>query len=366
MNDFYFNKMSDEQTKTLINSEQSYRAFLDAIRKYNESYRFSYSSQNDKRFYKYDPNNGKKSYLKITKPEFEEIKLSYERSKTDAKNRLSLMYDNIKAREKYNKFERINNAPSILVDIFSKINEYELDKKLIVVGTNSLYVYENLFGVKFIDRYLATEDIDLFNKRGAKIKLALFDQKEIRHFGDFLKKVDSSFNRNDKLPYAYVNKDNAVVEIINPYSSNIVIRSEKIDPFFDEAVDKISINGSSWIDSARTVSSVVVDVRGKMADVTAIHPLEFAIYKHWLSKQPDRNFKKIARDEQTSRAVLALLNELYPRSVVEEAKGILHIKKSVVADFIHNNFITTEMIVDENFYDSLKSISKENNTLAKK
>ena len=336
-NEYCFERLSSEQNKTLLNSEQAYNAYLSMFKKFRESYRFAYYSQNGKRFYKYDPNLKKKFYLKCDAQEFLKIKNEYDRSKNEIAEKLSVMAKNIEAREKYNKFERLNNAPELLIDICRKINEYGLDKKLIIIGTNSLYAYENLFGFRFVSNYLATEDIDLYNRRQTKIKLALFEKDKIADFNDFLRSIDRSFEQDPKLPYAFINKENAIVEVINPFSSNIKIRAEKEYPFFDKVLCKLSINGSHWIDNSRTVTSTIIDYSGRMANITAIHPLEFAIYKNWLSKQPDRNFKKIDRDKQVSQAIVSVLKEFYPRDLFDECQTLLHLKKDIVIDFIKDN-----------------------------
>ena len=46
-----------------------------------------------------------------------------------------------------------------------KINELGLNKKLIVIGTNSLFAYEARAGVNIEEEHLATDDIDILNRK---------------------------------------------------------------------------------------------------------------------------------------------------------------------------------------------------------
>lgn len=63
--------------------------------------------------------------------------------------------------KKLNKIEGIARVPKELVAIFQKINELQMDSKILVIGTNSLYAYEARANVFIEDEHLSTYDIDL-------------------------------------------------------------------------------------------------------------------------------------------------------------------------------------------------------------
>ena len=98
-NEYCFERLSSEQNKTLLNSEQAYNAYLSVFKKFIESYRFAYYSQNGERFYKYDPNLKKKFYLKCDAQEFLKIKNEYDSSRNEMTKKLSVMAKNIEVRK---------------------------------------------------------------------------------------------------------------------------------------------------------------------------------------------------------------------------------------------------------------------------
>ena len=74
---------------------------------------------------------------------------------------------------------------------------------------------------------------------------------------------------------------------------------------------------------------------GKCANITTVHPLEFAIYKQWLSKQETRDYQKHIRDQQQSKLVTQLMQEcMVDIDIKEEAKKIKHLKKEIVDDYL--------------------------------
>ena len=68
--------------------------------------------------------------------------------------------------------------------------------------------------------------------------------------------------------------------------------------------------------------------------ITTIHPLEYAIFKNWLSQQNDRDRGKYFRDLEQSKLVTELIqNYLVDISIEEEILTIRHFKKEVVESF---------------------------------
>ena len=68
--------------------------------------------------------------------------------------------------------------------------------------------------------------------------------------------------------------------------------------------------------------------------MTTIHPLEYAIYKNWLSQREDRDYEKHIRDLQQSKLVTNVILEYMPDINIEnELMRIKHLKKEVINDY---------------------------------
>ena len=62
-----------------------------------------------------------------------------------------------------------------------------------------------------------------------------------------------------------------------------------------------------------------------------IHPLEYAIYKNWLSKRDDRDFQKHIRDIEQSRLVTKLIVDYMPDIEIEQDVWRLkHFKREII------------------------------------
>jgi hypothetical protein len=91
------------------------------------------------------------------------------------------------------------------------------------------------------------------------------------------------------------------------------------------------MEGMQWLENARLFKSMVVADNGKCAILSTIHPLEFAIYKNWLSTVNDRNILKKNRDYTQSRLVTQLIKEYMVNiEIAQELNQLKHIRKDVV------------------------------------
>jgi len=89
----------------------------------------------------------------------------FKEQKIELKTSLKKYKELLKRQSKLCKFEKINRVPNVLVNMLRAINQYGLDDKVIIIGTNALYAFEARCGVFMEDEHLATFDIDIFNKK---------------------------------------------------------------------------------------------------------------------------------------------------------------------------------------------------------
>ncbi len=94
------------------------------------------------------------------------------------------------------------------------------------------------------------------------------------------------------------------------------------------------MKGIQWLESSRLHKELIVGLNGKCAFMTTIHPLEYAIYKNWLSQREDRDYEKHIRDLQQSKLVTNVILEYMPDINIEnELMRIKHLKKEVINDY---------------------------------
>jgi len=227
MINFNFYPYSDGQIKQRNNSKMLYHSYLEALTNYNLQFRYKMIWQKHKSGYsllaKHNMKTNKREYLGRRDESTEKIASDFSVSKKRAKENLAHLKTKLKRDEKLNKLEGIARAPKELVSLFRKINELGLDDKLIVIGTNSLYAYEAKAGVAIEEEYLATEDIDILNRKEKGLSFIFKELISPTNAIEFLHLIDKSFYQDSKIPYRFINKDAVWIELINPVSNSIYI-----------------------------------------------------------------------------------------------------------------------------------------------
>ena len=104
--------------------------------------------------------------------------------------------------------------------------------------------------------------------------------------------------------------------------------------FFSD-VTTLDLKGLPWLENARLFKETIIGLDGKSANVTTIHPLEYAIYKNWLGQREDRDFLKHTRDIEQSKLVTKIITEYMPNiDIDKETSEMKHIPKEVVKDYL--------------------------------
>jgi len=335
---FLFFQRSDSQIKQFHNSKMLYETYLQTLKSFNLSYRYKMIWQKHKDGYellaKVQLGSGKREYLGRKDEKTQKLKEDFKASKLKMKEKLSSLKEKLVKNAKLNKLEGIARTPKELVDIFLKINELGLDDKLIVIGTNALYAYEAKCGLAIEQEHLATRDIDLLNRKDKGISFIFKELMFSTNAIDFLHTIDKSFQKSDEASYRFINDDGVWVELINPVSDSVKQESYKDNLFSD--VIPLAMGGMQWLENSRLFKEMIIAENGKCANITTIHPLEFAIYKQWLSKKEDRDYQKHIRDQQQSRLVTQLIQEcMIDINIPEDAKKIKHLKKEIVDDYLN-------------------------------
>jgi hypothetical protein len=329
--DFYFIEYSDDQRKTYINSEMQYKSYLEKQLRFNKSFRFrmGWNKVKDKEYlFKECLDTKKRISLGRKNKDTIAIYEAFNQQKKALKSSLRQSKELLIKNEKINKFTKISRVPNIIVNLFRRINELGLDEKVIIIGTNSLYVYEAYCGVFIEEEHLATFDIDVFNKRNKKISFALKEKLPQKTLKGILLDVDKSFTKSKEAPYRFINDEDVVVEIITPISK----KELQNDNF--SGVINLEIDGTKWIESSRLHKQMLIGQNGKCAFVATIAPLEYAVYKKWLAEHERKELIKKQRDIKQSHLVTKLIQEYIPIiDIDQELKTIKHISEDAIEEY---------------------------------
>ena len=336
MINFNFYAYTDGQIKQRHNSKMLYNTYVEALQNYNLKFLYKMIWQKHQQGYqllaKVNMRTQKREYLGRRSEETEKIASDFLNSKKVAKERVKNLKEKLVRDAKLNKIEGIARTPKELVKLFRKINELGLDSKLIVIGTNSLYAYEARAGVAIEEEHLATEDIDILNRRDKGLSFIFKEMLSPTKALEFLHLIDKSFYQHEKIPYRFINRDGVWIELINPISDSISSPVMQNSLFSD--ILPLEMKGMQWLENSRLFKETIIATNGESANITTIHPLEYAIYKNWLSKRENRNFQKHQRDIQQSKLVTKLIEEYMPNiEIEEELKGLKHFKKEIVESY---------------------------------
>jgi hypothetical protein len=324
---FNFISYSDNQRKQYINTEHTYRRFLEQYQHYHIHYKYSIFWEKNILVKKRSRNN-KKEYIGKRSEETERIYEQFIKGKKESRERLRMAEEELKIQEKFNKFYQLNRTPKALIKIFQKLNKLNMDDKIIVIGTNSLYAYESYCAVFIEEKHLATFDIDLLSRKDKKISFLFKEQLPDIKATQFLKEIDKSFEENPKVPYRFENREGVVVEIINPTRKGI----SKKDSFMD--IIGLDMEGMQWLESTKIFKSLIIGENGQVAYLKTINPLDFAIYKLWLSSKTDREPIKRERDLKQTKLVTKLMKEyMLDIDISSEVLQIKHFSKKLIKTY---------------------------------
>lgn len=336
MYDFTIIEYTTSQRKQYINATQLYTLYIQKKQTYLREYNVSmfWKKVSGKEYLTKQKSSTKKTTsLGPKNTTTQKIYDDFQKHKHALEEELVRLEEKLEKTYKLNKVEMLTRVPTALVQIFQKINELGLDEKLLLIGTNSLYAYEAHCGVFVEEEQLATVDIDLLNKQNKEISMIFTEVLPGGKLAELLKLIDKSFTQDEKVPYRFYNKEGVLLELINPISQKVDMPHYKQDPFFTDVIS-LEMEGMQWLENSRLFKSLVIADNGTCAFITTIHPLEFAVYKHWLGDQKDRNILKKQRDREQSKLVTKLITDyMTDIDIAESLENMLHFKKELIEEY---------------------------------
>lgn len=336
-----FREYTSEQRKHIIDASYLYERYISTLQEYTQNYKYSmfWHKIGNKTYLAKKKSHGIKGevrkYLGKQNAETTAIYDAFTARKSALTQELIVLDREIKTKEAINKALKLTRVPNAIVNIYRRLNELCLNDKLVLIGTNALYCYEAHCGVFLENAALSTIDIDILGRRNKKLSFAFKELMGDKKIVELIKSIDKSFEQNQKAPYQFVNKANVCLEIINPAPKQMRLENANND-YFTDAVS-LELDKMEWLENSRLFKAVVVADNGKIASITTLHPMDFAIYKNWLSQKDDRAPLKKARDAEqskiTTKLALEYMTDIDAKKYIAKAK---HFKNEAVADYEKN------------------------------
>jgi len=330
---FHFTEYNTSQRKHYLNTQQLYEHYIQKKQRYYLEFHVSmyWKKVGEKEYLsKKRSSTNTVTSLGVKSEETVKIYEEFVRSKTVLKEELSTLEAKLYKAQKLSKIEQLTRVPNALVNIYRKINELGLDEKMILIGTNALYAYEAYCGVFVEEENLATEDIDLLNKQSKELSVVFAEVLPEGKLVELLKLIDKSFEPDAQVPYRFRNKEGVLLEVLSPVQNKSAFDGLQSSDDFAQ-MTALTMEGMQWLENSRLFKTMVIADNGKCATLSTIHPLEFAIYKNWLSTVHDRNILKKNRDHAQSRLVTQLIEEYMVNiDVPKDLSQMKHFRKDVI------------------------------------
>ena len=329
---FRITEYTSSQRKQIINARHGYEHYLLRVKEYARHYRQSMywrTSKGRRYLTRKHSRRSKVVSLGVESPRTRVIYEEFTARKTALKEEIATLKIQQDKTRKLNKIEQLSRVPDPLIAIYRKINELGLEEKILLIGTNALYAYEAYCGVFVEEDQLATGDIDLLNKPTKELSVLFDTAIPEGKLTDLIREIDRTFEPDPKAPYRFRNREGVLLEVITP-AVHDTRSGTKVGARFADILS-LEMAGMHWIENSRIFRSFVIGQTGECAILSTIHPLEFAVYKHWLSHRPDRAPLKRTRDAEQSRLITRLIRDyMVDINISRELENMKHFKKEVI------------------------------------
>lgn len=311
---FYFNELKSNQIRQTIDTEQLFEAWLTVNTELSHRFAGAMAWKTvSGRDYLY---RKAKTAWKSLGPRSSETERTYElfhEGRSERRQQLAALSIRLDEMAAINRAMRLGRMPLMTARILRALNKAGLiGNALDIVGTNALFVYERIGGVRIDSGLLATGDIDLLFDSRTNLDLL---RRNIGAEGlmGVLRTTDKSFHPLGKQSFRAANKDGYLVDLIGSMPSHPLrnSRSSRIGRNEDDLA-AVEIERLQWLVNSPKVMAIVLDERGYPIQYTCPDPRSFALHKLWLSRREDRDPLKKLRDEAQAYVVADMINRYLP------------------------------------------------------
>ena len=314
---FYYNELTSDQRRQMVDASQLYAAWREAEqerqRRFTGSMRWAPRSGADYLLRKI----GRSEHsLGPRSPETEQAYAAFMDGRDRNKIRLETLSRRLDDMAPVNRAMRLGRVPHLAARILRRCDDKGLlGRQIFVVGTNALFAYEALAGVRIDSGLVASGDIDLMFDARRRLSLAVAEDIQVKGLIGLLQQADHSFSMPRPRAYSAVNDEGYYVDLICPEPRD-VLRAPSANSLTDlpEDMEGAAVFGLSWLINAPKMEAVALDDRGYPARMVVIDPRVFALHKAWLSRRPGREAVKAGRDVVQGRVAAQLSVKLLGQS----------------------------------------------------
>lgn len=338
MENITFQELNGDQRREAVNTRQRYAAYREAAQRSHDHRGSMVWKRIDGRDYLVRSYYGKsgvrrQTSLGLRSKKTETIKLEYERGRFNAQTRLKDLKSVMVRQAAINRALGLGRVPLAGAKIVRAIDEAGLlGSGIRILGTNALYAYEAVAGVRIDPGLTATEDIDLLFD--ARQRLSFIANKDVSQPSllRLLQKTDSSFRRSSR-KFQAANREGYLVDLIKPLRNPPWTKERERIGADDTDLMAAEIEGLAWLESAPSFETIAIDERGEPCRLVTPDPRVWAAHKFWLSKRKDREPAKRRNDAAQAHAVGQLVVQymqhlpyvagdlrMLPKRVFDEAK----------------------------------------------
>jgi hypothetical protein len=311
-------KLTNDQRKYLIDTSQMYESYIEAKRHAN-TYRNGMTwkkSRGKEYLFRLSGRTGYGKSLGVRSEVTESIFTEFKSGKDAANSRLDGITERLNQIAKINRVLQLGRLPTVVAKILRALDERGmLGDEFIVLGTNCLFAYEAVAGVRIDPSLTASGDVDLMYDARKRISIAS-NKLDGEGLIGLLRKVDKTFEPLRENSFRAANSQEFMVDLITPPRD---MRMKSPISFAEGDLVATEIAGLEWLMSSPRFEAVCIAEDGWPAKLVVPDPRAFAIHKKWLSTRVDREPIKKPRDADQSRLVKDIVNEYFPHLPFEDA-----------------------------------------------
>lgn len=310
-----------ESKRIYIDSVQLYEVFLDAERDWLKlAGSMKWKSVNGHDYLVKQSTKGAQKSLGSRSPKTEAIFQGFIRDKALAEQRFMEAKERMDERARFNRAARINRVPWMAGQIARKLAQKpDLASKLVLIGTNAIYAYEAVAGIRVDSGIVSTMDLDILWDTRHRLKVAGLSNEG---FIGFLRTVDRSFksiSSGVQRAFRATAANGYIVDLIEPARKNVLVSKPSSMSDLDDDLVAVEIKSMEWLISCPRFRAVAFDEKGYPVPMVVPDPRAFAMHKHWLSQQADREPIKRARDAAQARTVFYMTIHHFPHLPFSDA-----------------------------------------------
>lgn len=314
-----FTDLSPNQAKAFVDAEQIYRAEQDTREKM-QSYKggMHWKTINGRQYlYRTLDSKGTAKSLGPRSQATEALHLQFHQRRGELEQRLAAQQKRMEEQRRMVKALRVGTAPRILAEVCRALCDHDLmGKNVLIIGTNALYAYEALAGVRLQSDVTATQDIDVLFKHQSRLTAVARGMAPEGLMG-VLKTVDKTFEISQSQAFRAINADGYMVNLIRQ-TPKPPWKSEPYNLGESDAFVATDIAHMDWMLSSPSIRQFAIADNGLPFELAVPDPRAFMLFKSWLSKQAEREPIKRTRDAAQAQVLAQLLQERLPQFPLAE------------------------------------------------